>query len=179
MIDIGPIKNAERGSSNEPIDRPRLEELAQLASRIGHSLQALQEGIERETIAARTTGETVGSAAGIGNLQLDVREARKLRELRKTLLGTDFFSGPAWDILLHLFESHLLQRRDSVGNVCDGTEVPAATALRWIARLEQSGFVRAWDDHLDRRRRFVELTETGVELITRYFSGAAPHAIAA
>jgi len=175
MIDIGPSMNAERGPSRGPTDR--LEELAQLVSRIGHGLDALRKEIERETAASRQTREA--SAGRMGNLHLDVREARKLRELRKILFGTDFFSGPAWDILLHLFESNLLQRGDSVGNVCDGTEVPVATALRWIARLEQGGLVRAWDDHLDRRRRFVELTPAGVELITRYFSGAAPHAIAA
>ena len=112
-------------------------------------------------------------------LQLSVRRARGLRDLRKKMLGTDCFSGPAWDILLYLFESHVLQRRDTIGNVCDGTEIPATTVLRWINRLEQNGLIRLRDDHLDCRRRFVELSATGLQAMTEYFAGTAPHLIAA
>jgi DNA-binding MarR family transcriptional regulator len=113
------------------------------------------------------------------DFRVGVRSARNLRRLRRSLFGYEIYSGPAWEILLHLFESHVLDRRDTVGNVTDGTELPGATALRWMARLEQQALIRLRDDHLDRRRRWVELTGAGVELMTRYFSGAAPHPIAA
>jgi DNA-binding MarR family transcriptional regulator len=113
------------------------------------------------------------------DLQFNVRTARKLRDLRRRLLGGGLDTGPAWDLLLHLFESHVLQRRDVLGDVTNGAELPAATAGRWIRRLEQEGLIRSRDDHLDGRRRFVELTARGIELMTRYFSGAAPHLIAA
>lgn len=122
---------------------------------------------------------SVGEAVNCTTLQLSVRRARGLRDLRKKLLGNDCFSGPAWDILLQLFESHVLQRRDTIGNVCDGTGLPATTALRWINRLEQMGLVVIRDDHLDNRRRFAELSATGVETMTRYFAGIQPHLIAA
>jgi DNA-binding MarR family transcriptional regulator len=95
------------------------------------------------------------------------------------MFGSDMHWGPAWDILLHLFESHVFQRKDTIGNVTDGTELPGATALRWIGRLEQEGLVHLHDDHLDRRRRFVELSAGGVERMSQYFCGAAPHLIAA
>jgi DNA-binding MarR family transcriptional regulator len=113
------------------------------------------------------------------NLQMDVRRARKLRHLRKRIFGKHMFSGPGWDILLHLFETHLAQLRDTVGNVCIGTELPCATALRWIGRLEQEQLVRLRDDQFDRRRRFVELTNAGVQLMGSYFAGASPHQITA
>jgi DNA-binding MarR family transcriptional regulator len=113
------------------------------------------------------------------DFRIGVRSARNLRKLRRDLFGYDIYSGPAWEILLHLFESHVLERRDTVGNVTDGTELPAATSLRWMARLEQEGLIRLRDDHLDRRRRWVELTHAGADLMTKYFSGAAPHPIAA
>jgi DNA-binding MarR family transcriptional regulator len=111
------------------------------------------------------------------NLQMDVRRARKLRQLRKRIFGKRMFSGPGWDILLHLFETHLSQLRDTVGNVCAGTELPDATALRWIGRLEQEQLVSLRDDKFDGRRRFVELTNAGVQLMSSYFAGAAPHQI--
>jgi DNA-binding MarR family transcriptional regulator len=113
------------------------------------------------------------------NLQMDVRRARKLRRLRKRIFGKHMFSGPGWDILLHLFETHLAQLRDTVGNVCIGTELPGATAVRWIGRLEQEQLVSLRDDQFDGRRRFVELTNAGVQLMSNYFAGAAPHQITA
>lgn len=113
------------------------------------------------------------------DFRLGVRSARSLRKLRRNLFGNEIYSGPAWEILLHLFESHTLERRDTVGNVTDGTELPGATSLRWMARLEREGLIRMRDDHLDRRRRWVELTDGGIALLTKYFSGAAPHLIAA
>lgn len=113
------------------------------------------------------------------NLQMNVRRARNLRQLRKRLFGREAFSGPPWDILLHLFESHTLQRRCSIGNVCDGADLPCTTGLRWFSKLEQKGLIRLRDDHFDGRRRFVDLTDSGIELMTKYFCGVAPHLIAA
>jgi DNA-binding MarR family transcriptional regulator len=51
--------------------------------------------------------------------------------------------------------------------------------LRWIERLERDGYINLRDDHLDRRRRFVELTDAGIGAMTKYFTGAAPNRIAA
>jgi len=132
----------------------------------------------RHSTTDQVAHRAFGAPTGI-DLQIDVRSARKLRYLRKRLFGDEIDSGPAWDILLHLFESHVSQRRDTVGNVTDGTELPGATALRWMGRLEQEGLIALRDDHLDRRRRYVELSGSGVDLMTKYFSGAAPHPIAA
>jgi DNA-binding MarR family transcriptional regulator len=125
------------------------------------------------------TGAIPHSIAHAFDFRFDVRSARNLRKLRRSLFGYDIYSGPPWEILLHLFESHVLERRDTVGNVTDGTELPGATSLRWMSRLEQEGLIRLRDDHLDRRRRWVELSDAGVDLMSRYFSGVAPHPIAA
>lgn len=124
-------------------------------------------------------GETPHAIPDGFDVRFGVRSARNLRRLRRQLFGHDMYSGPAWEILLHLFESHVLERRDTVGNVTDGTELPGATSLRWMARLELEGLIRLRDDHLDKRRRYVELTGAGVELMTRYFSGVSPNPIAA
>jgi DNA-binding MarR family transcriptional regulator len=113
------------------------------------------------------------------NLQMDVRRARKLRQLRKRIFGKQMFSGPGWEILLHLFEVHLSQLCDTVGKICIGTELPGATVVRWIGRLEQERLVSLRDDQFDGRRRFVELTDSGIRLMTSYFAGAAPHQIKA
>ena len=113
------------------------------------------------------------------DLKIDVSSARRLRDLRRKILGDGLDTGPAWDILLHLFESHILCRRDTIGNLTDGTELAPATALRWVSRLDREGLLVTSDDHLDKRRRFVQLSELGVAVMTRYFKGAAPQRIAA
>jgi DNA-binding MarR family transcriptional regulator len=120
-----------------------------------------------------------GNATDSTSLQLSVRRARGLRDLRRKLLGADCFSGPAWDVLLYMFESHVLQRRDTIGNICDGIEIPATTALRWINRLAELGLITIRDDHLDNRRRFAQLSVAGADRMTRYFAGIAPHLLAA
>ena len=105
--------------------------------------------------------------------------ARKLRQLRKRIFGKDNFSGPGWDILLHLFETHASQQRDTVGNVSDGAELPIATAVRWISRLEHERLVSVKNDRFDGRRKFVSCRTLGVQLMNSYFAAAAPHQITA
>jgi DNA-binding MarR family transcriptional regulator len=135
------------------------------------------KGSDEDSAAAASP--FVGDPINSTTLQLSVRRARGLRDLRKKMLGSDCFSGPAWDILLHLFESYVLQRRDTIGNVCDGAGLPATTAIRWLYRLEENGMISISNDHLDNRRRFVELSPAGSEAMTRYFAGIAPHLLAA
>ena len=151
-------------------------QLGSLVRQLTQSLADLNSGIQS---ASDQQGDQVGDLPGGIDLRFDVRSARKLRHLRKTIFGHDLDTGPAWDILLHLFDSYVLQRRDTIGNVTDGAELPGATALRWIDRLGRDGYLVLRDDHLDRRRRFVELTDAGIEAMTKYFTGAAPNRIAA
>lgn len=179
------------GGQLRQVPGPQPESVERLADRISCRLRDLQTEIQRAatvtTIGPGCTPDEVSSFAVPAyadesmdtNLQMDVRRARKLRQLRKRIFGKDNFSGPGWDILLHLFDTHVSQLRDTVGDVCIGTDLPGATALRWIGRLEQERLISVRDDQFDRRRKFVELTDSGVQLMNSYFAGAAPHQIAA
>ena len=161
--------------------------LTNLAKRIETGLHDVQVNVRRFADAAATERtprleviqEPKGHLATDTTLQGDVRRARRLRQLRKRLLGDDFYSGPGWEILLHLFESYVTQLRDTVGKVCTGTDIPGATALRWLNRLEREGLIQLRDDPIDGRRRFVELSNAGVDAMSSYFGGVAPHLLAA
>lgn len=161
--------------------------LVDLVNRASRSLRDLEQQMRIATdpqatdvSANRATVEFASEHCPADSyLQIDVRRARSLRLVRKRLLGPDMYSGPCWEILLHLFESHVFERRDSIGNVVDGADVPGSTTLRWLVRLEEEGMVFLMDDHLDRRRRYVELTAKAIDLLSNYFSGIAPHAMAA
>jgi hypothetical protein len=84
-----------------------------------------------------------------------------LRRRRNELLDADMFSDPAWDMLLDLFITGAEGRRLSVSGVCIGSHAPAATALRYLALLQERGLVRRMVDSTDGRRTLVELTELG------------------
>jgi DNA-binding MarR family transcriptional regulator len=114
-----------------------------------------------------------------GSVHNDVRRARALRSLRRKLLGSNYYSGPSFEILLHLYDYHLRQLRNTVGNIVDGAGIPMTTTLRWIDRLAREGLLVTKDDPLDARRKYVELTPDAVELMTRYFVGATTHLVAA
>lgn len=119
------------------------------------------------------------STGTLTSLQGDVIRARSLRDLRRQMLGEVLYSGPPWDILLHLFEAHVLDRRETVGNVCDCVPIPASTAFRWMTALLQENLVHLGEDPLDLNSRRIKLSRSGVETMTKYFTAVAPHSVAA
>lgn len=145
-----------------------------------HDLQGRIDKAASEIRCATLGQESYpGALPSTSDITFELKSARRLRRLRKTLLGPDLYSGPGWELLLQLFDSYLLQRRETVGSVTMGAELSGTTALRWLGRLEQDGLIRLSDDQLDGRRRFVLLTDQGVQLMTNYFSGVAPQLVAA
>ncbi|MEG8019232.1 transcriptional regulator [Sphingomonas sp. LR55] len=84
-----------------------------------------------------------------------------MRKVRDDLLGETLFSEPAWDILLDLFISDHERRQLSVSAVCIGARAPSATALRYLAMLQDANLVERTRDERDGRRSHVQLTVLG------------------
>lgn len=91
------------------------------------------------------------------------------RLLRNEYIPGHFFGEPGWDILLDLFVAKLSGLKISITSVCIASQVPPTTALRWLAVLEAEGLIYKTVDAKDRRRTWVELTESGNESMTAYF----------
>lgn len=84
------------------------------------------------------------------------------RRQREAALGVArLFSDPAWDILLDILINEGRLKRVSVSSACIASCVPATTALRWIATLEDHGLIERQPDPADARRTFVLLTKKG------------------
>ena len=98
-----------------------------------------------------------------------VRAVQAARRRRAALFEADLFSDPAWDILLELYALHLEQQRASVSSLYAASCVPATTALRWIAKLENDGLVIRTGDSVDARRSWIKLSADGVERMRRFF----------
>lgn len=99
----------------------------------------------------------------------DVKALLKLRRNRDRFFDAEMFADPAWDILLELYAARLGQRKISVGSLCHAAAVPATTALRWIAMLQNKGLIERTADLMDGRRFHLSLSNTGHCAMASYF----------
>lgn len=106
-----------------------------------------------------------------------IRQVIKARRARELVLGSDLFADPAWDMLLEAYAADLVQSRLSVTALCHCAAVPATTALRWLQKLEQNGWLVRKKDPLDARRNWIELTPRGSARMSQYFSTVRPDAL--
>lgn len=98
-----------------------------------------------------------------------VRSVIAGRQARARFFDAELFSDPAWDMLLDLTAAHAENAKVSVTSLCIAANVPATTALRWLKQMVESGlFVRVADPD-DRRRAFIELSESSQIAMSRYF----------
>lgn len=83
-----------------------------------------------------------------------------VRRARRTVLGEDLFSDPAWDILLELYAARLGRRRMSLSDLSRAIETPPSTTRRWVATLEERRLISSASDPTDPAR--VKLSAEGV-----------------
>lgn len=84
----------------------------------------------------------------------------RARRLRDDHFPDDLFADPAWDILLDLMAARLERKPVTVSSLCIAAAVPPTTALRWISVLTERGLLVRVADNADRRRVYVELSDT-------------------
>ena len=93
------------------------------------------------------------------------------RQRRGEFFEAELFADPAWDILLDLTAARAEHRRVSVTSLCIAANVPATTALRWIAQMVEAGILERIQDDTDRRRAFIALSDSASDAMARYFDG--------
>lgn len=93
------------------------------------------------------------------------RRARRLSYLRAELLAE-----PAWDIMLHVYHSELVQRRTTVSELAEQTGFPITTLDRWLKMLEVDGLVHRRMDPNDPISVRVSLSAKGLEAMDGFFS---------
>ena len=98
-----------------------------------------------------------------------VRRAEELymarRRRDRVFQAFDLFGEPAWDMMLDLFVMQARNRQVSVSSSCIAAAVPSTTALRYLKKLEENGLITIANDPYDRRKRYLKLSPTGVDLI--------------
>ena len=99
-----------------------------------------------------------------------VRGIIRQRQLRARFFSADLFADPAWDMLLDLTAAAAEKVRVSVSSLCIAAAVPPTTALRWIRQMTEAGLLARIEDHEDRRRAFIVLTEQSRSGMAAYFT---------
>lgn len=100
-----------------------------------------------------------------------VRQIIANRQRRARFFDAHLFADPAWDMLLDLTAAHSEGQKVSVTSLCIAAGVPATTALRWLTQLVETGVFRRAADPLDKRRVFIELSESAVAGMASFFEG--------
>lgn len=99
-----------------------------------------------------------------------VRQIIHQRTARAKFFDAELFADPAWDMLLDLTAARVEHTRVSVTSLCIASSVPPTTALRWIGQIVEAGLFDRVEDDADRRRAFIELSDTAAEAMARYFA---------
>lgn len=99
-----------------------------------------------------------------------VRTVIRARSSRTDFFNARLFSDPAWDILLELYLSELLQQRVSVSALGGSGGVAPTTVLRWLEILRTDGLIERTSDPLDARRVFVTLSPEASKAMQDYFA---------
>jgi predicted transcriptional regulator len=136
-------------------------------------IETLQDHLDQLRVRLLAPDTAAKLAVGEAKLTIVANEILRTRRKRDTFFGGDLFGEPAWDILLELFAAQHARRRLSVSGVCYASAVPVTTALRWIERLENDGWIERMDDPGDRRRSWITLTEKGSTAMEKYLENVA------
>jgi hypothetical protein len=142
----------------------QLEQLHSLLPLLSRQAQEAQRTCEEAARALTTAAQEEIFCHGTA-----VRTILHGREIRAQFMPADWFCDPAWDLLLRLYEAHADRRTTTMGELIDLTRLKATTASRWVDIIVGKGWATRRRCPRDHRRVFVQLTETGIDAMERYF----------
>jgi hypothetical protein len=179
-LSLAGVAGARLHESLREAESERLRRLNEEVARIAQTLARLTTreevtpSAERpDMLGDRRTG--YAAEAGPPARPVDPREVRRAiraRRLREQFFAPPLIEDPGWDMLLDLFAAELEDRGVSVSSLCIAAAVAPTTALRWIAKMTESGLFERRPDPFDRRRAFMMLTEPARQAMHRYCQAA-------
>lgn len=149
--------------SREALDR--LEEKIDLVIALLQRLEVNQ--CDMAAGDARITKDSLGRRRSVENSIADTILEERMYAQKMAGEHKDLFINPGLDIMLDLYNKKANVKRVSISSACISSGVPSTTALRWLSTLERRGLVERQVDAADRRRHFVYLSESGIDLVER------------
>lgn len=109
-------------------------------------------------------------------VHLLARGLLRLRQERQRHFSIDV-TGPAWDLMLAMFDADGDDLHLSVGDLAVRAHVPRTTTIRWLREMERHGIVVLLPDRRDRRLVRVRVTHAGRETMVGLLSAARVQAL--
>lgn len=140
-----------------------LQEIASFVDNVaGGELETQRSGFQR-TISSSPVSSQPSKASTVTMLIA-------ARKARGALFPNNWFSDPAWDILLYLYQARLEGNCLTVGDISAGADIRPTTTIRWIDIIESYSLITRRRCEIDSRRVFIDLSATGYESMNRYLS---------
>lgn len=112
------------------------------------------------------------SPDGFGDREKAIEVALRAHRLIGEMLGREFYSVPAFDMLFDLYLLDNSKPR-SLTSLCGASPAPVRTALRTINRMVDRGLLVRVPDSRDARRVNVALTQEATGLMDGFFNALA------
>lgn len=132
---------------------------------------SIERALVENLLSALDRGKLSTSQGNLAEAIRDIEVA--IRSIRRSYFPQTYFSDGIWDILLELHAAHRDKGAIAITNIGLEVGIPLATAIRYIKRLEQDGFVVREPDPQDKRRFFISLTKAGRALMNDVFEEAS------
>lgn len=113
-------------------------------------------------------GDSLPIATENPHLVRVAKNIRTSRVERSQYFETDLFGEASWDILLALYIARHEGYVMKTAVVCYESGVPATTAIRWIDRLAEDGYVIKRPNPVDARSTLLELSDNAEAKLTCY-----------
>ena len=132
----------------------RLRQLSEEVSRLAATLERLVAASGKEQGGAESSKDS-----GRTEVPLElVSSVIRARQRRRHHFPRELFADPAWDMMLHLLEAEILERRVEVSSLGAAAAVPPEIARRWVTALLDHGVIVRRPHPIHLGRIFVELS---------------------
>lgn len=129
--------------------------------------------VQAESGADENEGAISSQPADENVALANARASLGRRRLREKLFGdVRLVEGPAWEMLVDLYVSHLEQINLCIGSLCVTSGVPMTNAVRILAKLLEAHMVVRSPDLSDKRRCFIKLSDETLAKLDTYFSSS-------
>ena len=136
---------------------------------IGNAIAELEHRVQE---LEAVLGADVPSRRALVIGESQIRRVVAARRLRDQYLGKELCSDPAMDLLLEALAADLAGNRLTVSQLCRATTVPLSTAVRWIKKLEEDGWLQI--HHSCDEIQWVEMTPDGSTRLRSLFDALGP-----
>lgn len=119
-------------------------------------------------VGANRLDQAEGKIAFNPDLITLARHIKSSRKERNAYFASELMGEPFWDMLMALYIAEGEGYRLKVGDLCNESNVPHTTALRWIKQMIEMDLVARRLNPMDGRSAWIEIRPEAIRRMTSY-----------